>query len=215
MKVFILLAVIFFNGFFQMDDKSSFRFQPGDLLFQDLDCGELCDAIEKVTEGINGRSFSHIGIVYLRHDSVFVIEAIGKDVHLTYIREFLSRARDENHNPKTVVSRLKKKFQPLNSKALEFAIRQVGIPYDDIFMYNNGKYYCSELIYDAYKTANHNQPFFLLQPMTFKDRSTRKIFPAWEKYYSELKTEVPEGKPGCNPGLISRDEKLEIVKMFY
>ncbi|MHC4724324.1 MAG: hypothetical protein ACYS9V_08765 [Planctomycetota bacterium] len=40
-------------------------FEPkeGDLLFQDLDCGPLCDAIEKVTTGYQGSNFSHVGIL--------------------------------------------------------------------------------------------------------------------------------------------------------
>ena len=37
--------------------------QDGDLLFQDLNCGELCNAIEAVTEGVNGKDFSHCAIV--------------------------------------------------------------------------------------------------------------------------------------------------------
>ena len=40
------------------------NFRTGDLLFQDIDCGGLCDAIEKVTAGVKGYHFSHVGLVY-------------------------------------------------------------------------------------------------------------------------------------------------------
>lgn len=196
-------------------DTSNFPFQSGDILFQDLDCGELCEAIEKVTHGMDGKSFSHIGLVFLRHDSVFVMEAIGKDVHLTPIEQFMGRSRDAAGHQKIVVGRLKTPFQHLHKKALQFAMAQIGTPYDNVFLYQNGKYYCSELIYDAYQYANHNQPFFQLEPMTFKDPATGKTFPAWVRYYEELKMPIPEGKPGCNPAGISRSDKIDIVKSFY
>ena len=37
--------------------EASFELKPGDLLFQDLDLGPLCDAIERVTEGYRGARF--------------------------------------------------------------------------------------------------------------------------------------------------------------
>jgi hypothetical protein len=193
----------------------AFSYQTGDLLFQDLDCGDLCDAIEKVTHGVNGKSFSHIGLVYVDGHSRFVIEAIGKDVHLTDVNEFVARSKDENGNPKILVGRLKNEFRKLNEDAIKFALGQLGTPYDDEFIYKNNKYYCSELIYDAYKKANHDKPFFELRPMTFKDPSTGHTFPAWIKYYKDLKAKIPQGQPGCNPAGISTSSKIEIVKSFF
>ncbi len=46
--------------------------------------------------------------------------------------------------------------------AVRFAREQVGKPYDFAFRNNNGKYYCSELVYDAY---NHN-PYMPTCPET-------------------------------------------------
>lgn len=179
--------------------------QNGDLLFQNIDCGPLCDAIEKVTSGYKGNDFSHIGLVYRRNDSVYVIEAIGKDVHLTPIQDFAARTTHPMY-----VAALKPAYKKLNKQALKYALQQQGVPYDDVFLYNNGKYYCSELIYDAYKNANGNKPFFRLEPMTFKQPGTTQYFDAWVKYYEELKTAIPEGKKGINPGGISRSDKILI-----
>jgi hypothetical protein len=194
---------------------ASYKLQPGDLLFQDIDCGGLCDAIEAVTQGIDGRHFSHLGLVVFQHDSAFVVEAIGKDVHLTPAEKFIHRQADSTGKPKIVISRLKQEYRYLNEKAIRFALKQLHTPYDDEFLYNNGKYYCSELIYDAYKYANGNRPFFQLFPMTFKDPATGETFPAWTDYYLKLKHPIPEGQPGCNPGGISTSDKIEIVTALY
>jgi hypothetical protein len=213
--VSLVLFVCLSSSAFAQADYQAFKFKEGDLLFQDLDCGGLCDAIEKVTLGAGNRNYSHIGLVCIKKDTLYVIEAIGKDVHLTPIDTFINRQKNSKGKPKITVGRLKKKYQNLNSKAIVYALNQTGTPYDDDFGYNNGKYYCSELIYDAYKTANNNKPFFRLYPMTFKDPATGETFPAWTDYYKNINTEIPEGKPGCNPGGISTSDKIEILASFY
>lgn len=210
-----LCSATFVGAQNRLPDPKTFKYQNGDFLFQDLDCGDLCTAIETVTEGVNGKSFSHLGLIYFLNDSAFVIEAIGTEVQLTPINDFVFRNSDEQGNPKIVVARLREEYASMNLKALEFAITQKGVPYDDAFLYDNGSYYCSELIYDAYKSANSDQPFFELKPMTFKDPSTGEMFPVWVEYYENLKMSIPEGELGCNPGGISRSEKLKIVASFY
>jgi uncharacterized protein YycO len=190
----------------------TFSFKEGDLIFQDLDCGELCDAIEKVTSGINGHSFSHIGIVVKHNGSLAVAEAIGRDVHITALLAFLDRKTGASSNAEYVVGRLKPKYSHLHKKAMAFLTQQIGLPYDDEFIYDNGKYYCSELIYDAYKHANSGQPFFELEPMTFKDSVSKKTLAVWEKYYAKLGRNIPEGEEGCNPAGLSKSEKLDIIK---
>jgi hypothetical protein len=182
------------------------NYQTGDLLFQDLDCGEICDAIEAVTQGINDQKFSHIGLVYTRNDSVYIIEAIGNDVHLTPIVDFLERS----NNP-VVQARVKAPYAKLVPNVIQFALQQQGKPYDEPFLYDNGKYYCSELIYDAFAFANNGKPFFRLEPMTFKKPDSDTYFPVWVTYYEKLGMEIPEGKPGINPGGISRSDKIEIL----
>ena len=39
-------------------------------------------------------------------------------------------------------------------------INQVGAPYDEPFLLNNGKWYCSELLYEGYKAANDGNEVF-------------------------------------------------------
>ncbi|MFT4061526.1 MAG: YiiX/YebB-like N1pC/P60 family cysteine hydrolase [Edaphocola sp.] len=180
--------------------------RSGDLIFQDLDCGPMCDAIEAVTEGVNGQKFSHIGLVYGNGDTAKIIEAIGEAVRFTPMATFLQRT--DNPMP---VARLRKRFCRLIPMALKYATSQIGVPYDDAFLYDNGKYYCSELIYDAFKAANKGKPFFKLFPMTFKQPGGATFFPVWVAYYRKLGMAIPEGNPGCNPGGLSRSRKIKIL----
>ena len=214
MKCFSINIILFiFSSFTGL--TQSFQYQTGDLLFQDLDCGDLCDAIECVTPQVQGKHFSHVGMVYIVQDSVWVVEAIEKDVHLTPLNKFLQRQLDSNDHPKVIVGRLKKAYSDLNARAVAFAVMQHGKLYDNAFLQDNGKYYCSELVYEAYKEANQQRAFFNLYPMTFKDPATGKTHPAWKSYFKELGMKVPEGKLGCNPGSIAISDAVEIVKSFY
>jgi hypothetical protein len=194
------------NGFdFQKDLRA------GDLIFQDLDCGVLCDAIEKVTEGAGGKDFSHLGLVVASGDSLAVVEAIGSAVQLTGIQKFIQRSKTPEGKPKIVVTRLKPRWQRVAAGAAVAAVGMVGVPYDDTFLPDNGKLYCSEMVALAFQAANRGEPFFPQKPMTFKDPDTGRFFPAWVEYYQKLGLEIPEGKMGCNPGGLSLDKKLDII----
>lgn len=194
-------------------NESGERLREGDFLFQDLNCGELCDAIEAVTEGINGKDFSHCGMVITINDTLMVVEAIGDGVQLNSLSTFLARSGDTEALANTTVARLKSEFNPLIKKAKSFALDKIGQPYDSEFLLDNGKWYCSELLYEAFKVANGNEDFFELAPMTYKDPNSGQFFPAWVSYYEALNTVIPEGKPGLNPGSISRSEKIEVINI--
>jgi len=185
--------------------------EEGDLLFQDLNCGELCEAIEAVTEGINGKDFSHCAMVVKINDALQVVEAIGDKVQVTSLHKFFARSGDTTTIQNITIGRVLKKYHPLIAKAAMNAKAHIGEPYDNVFLMNNNSWYCSELLFEVYKKANENKDFFELQPMTFKDPKTKAFFPAWIDYYQQLKQEMPEGKLGINPGLISRSDKIRIV----
>jgi Permuted papain-like amidase enzyme, YaeF/YiiX, C92 family len=186
--------------------------REGDLLFQNLNCGPLCEAIEAVTVGVDNKPFSHCAMVVNNNGTLQVIEAIGTGVQLNSIYGFFARSGDTVDIKHTTIARLKDRYKGIIGLAVEFAKKQLGQPYDDQFVLNNGAWYCSELIYAAFKHANRNRPFFPLAPMTFKDPSNHQFFPAWTDYYKALQKPIPEGKPGTNPGLISRSNKITILK---
>jgi len=216
LPLFIIICSLF-TGCIQTQPQeiNNFILQPGDILFQDLDCGPFCDAIEKVTRGYNGANFSHVVIVARDENADFiVIEAVSTGVGVTPVEVFLGRSLDEKQRPKVVVGRLKDNYKHLISSALIEALALKGKPYDSVFDITNDSYYCSELIYEIFSRANNNMPIFKLEPMTFKDPDTGNIFPVWEEYFSKLGVSVPEGREGLNPGSISRSPALIIIDAY-
>lgn len=170
--------------------------QAGDILFQNLNCGEMCDAIEAVTTGIDGKDFSHCALVVNINDTLKVVEAIGDKVQVNSLNNFFTRSADTLKIKNITVGRLKHKYEDLIPKATSKLQQLIGQPYDNEFILNNDKWYCSELIYEVFKTANGNKDFFELEPMTFKDPKTQTFFPTWVTYYKELNKEIPKDKAG-------------------
>ena len=218
------LYFIFFICFTSCNssDNNDFQLQIGDILFQDLDSSPLCDAIEIVTPGYNNNNFSHIGIIvelgdpncinpnYIYEDNIRVLEAIPNKVTTTRLDRFLNRSTDINKKPKVIVGRLKKRYQYSILDAVKFLKNKIGIEYDDYFIKDNNKYYCSELIYEAFEKDS----VFKLYPMTFADPITNNTMNLWQEYYNELETKIPEGEPGINPGIMSVSENIKIVHKY-
>ena len=218
------LYFIFFICFTSCNssDNNDFQLQIGDILFQDLDSSPLCDAIEIVTPGYNNYNFSHIGIIvelgdpncinpnYIYEDNIRVLEAIPNKVTTSRLDSFLNRSIDSNKKPKVIVGRLKKRYQYSILDAVKFLKNKIGIEYDDYFIKDNNKYYCSELIYEAFEKDS----VFRLYPMTFADPITNNTMNLWQEYYNELETKIPEGEPGINPGIMSISENIKIVHKY-
>lgn len=199
-----------------------FQLKEGDFLFQDLDSSPLCDAIELVTPGYKKANLSHIGVIvetenpfsikpdYNYKNHMRVLEAIPNKVQTTRLDSFLHRSFDRNNDPKVIVGRLKPKYSYTIENAVSFLKMQIGIDYDDSFLINNDSYYCSELIYDAFK----KDTVFQLQPMTFLHPKTNDTLDIWKEYYKEIGEEIPQNKLGINPGLISLSDKIQIVHIY-
>jgi len=151
---FFLIGLIGFSSFACTTNPPKAEVQHGDLLFQNLDCGDLCDAIEAVTYGIDGKDFSHCAMVVEINDSLKVVEAIGSQVQINSLASFYKRSGDSSN---ITVGRLRPEHRSLIPDASKYAMLQVGEPYDDVFLPNNDKWYCSELIYESYKTANNGK----------------------------------------------------------
>lgn len=179
----------------------------GDLLFINLDCGPMCDAINEVTYGYQDLKFNHVGMVVKTGDEIRVIEALSPAVREVPLRDFLNYTREQVY-----VGRLKLPYESLIPDAIAFAQEQLGTPYDDGFIYDNGKYYCSELIYDAFLAAL-GKPLFELYPMTYKPAGSADFFPIWVAYFKQLGQVIPEGLPGCNPAGLSTSQQLSVFKL--
>lgn len=203
MSLFIL--GISYNSWAQIERPELIE---GDLVFQDLDCGPLCDAIEAVTEGFGGRDFSHVAIIVKINGELKAVEAIGSYVKSTSIDSLFLRCPNPN---KYLAMRLIPEYKYLIKHASEYAISTIGKAYDNRFIMDNDSLYCSELIYHAFESHKRNSKLFYLQPMTYKDPRNNQFFPAWIEYYKSLQSYIPEGLMGINPGLISRSPFLQVI----
>lgn len=193
--------------------QSTFALQDGDLIFQEACNGGMSSAIKEATRGIDGYNFTHVGIVWHKTpEQIDVIEATHPEVTITPLQTYLYP--QEKCTRRSVVGRLKPPYQPLIQSALQYAKQKVGKKYDDAFDINNDQYYCSELIYQIFKEANHGQEVFPLQPMTFKSKDSGEFPEYWVKHFKKIGIPIPEGQPGNNPGDMSRSELLNIVHYY-
>lgn len=202
--------------------NNEFQLELGDILFQDLDSSPLCDAIELVTPGFKDGNFSHIGIVveignsysmnpeHEKTEHIRILEALPGGVITTRLDSFLMRSADYNNNPKVIVGRLDDEYKHTIPTAVQFAKKQIGVEYDEFFILNNDKYYCSELIYEAFSQDS----VFHLEPMTFLHPESNHTLPTWEDYYTEIGVEIPQNKMGINPGSMSLSEKIKIIHCY-
>ena len=205
----IIFAFIFLSSCFQQIEEE-FTLKDGDFLFQDLDSSPLCDAIENVTPGFNNMNFSHVGIVSIINGTPMVYEAYPPSVQLIDLKVFLNRSLDINNKPKVIVGRLKKEYRKSIESAIVFIENKVGTKYDEFFLYENNQFYCSELLYDAFLKDS----IFELRPMTYKYQNSNEFQKQWIDHFKKLDSEIPQGRLGINPGIMSISEKIEIVQIF-
>jgi len=120
------------------------RIQPGDLLFQDLDCGPRCALIREVTQS----HYAHVGIVLEEQGTLRVWEAYHP-VGATDLVEWVRRGIAE----RVAIYR----FRPsllAQLPAIAAAIRSFADrPYDGDYQWDDERIYCSELIAKAVNRA--------------------------------------------------------------
>lgn len=91
---------------------------------------------------------------------------------------------------------------------VENACRFIGEEYDSCFMPDNGRHYCSELVYDSY--LKDGKPVFSSAPMNFKDAEGN--YPEyWQRLFKRIGVEIPQGVPGTNPQDMRQSDCLEHV----
>jgi len=202
-KLIIMVFCLFFAASLQgVAQNMAAQLQEGDLLFCVSAQG---NNITQVTQGVDDLAIDHVGIVHLRRDSVFVLEAIHQGVVLTPIDSFLVR-RDSL----VIATRLADTTGVASS--VQRALQYLGRPYDFLFMPSNDAFYCSELVQKNYLDAE-GQLVFKPIPMSFHDK-TGKVTRFWKDYYARKGLQVPEGCPGSNPGDLSRSPKLRFLFSF-
>ena len=210
LKYFIHIFVFLFCACTTSID--SFRLQTGDLLFQ-VDKGRMSEAIAKVTIGENNINYTHVGIVLVKNDTIFVIEAIPSGVSETLLDTFMLRSATLKEKPIVAVGRLKQEYRNVIPNAIVRAENLLGKPYDFVFCPDDDAYYCSELVEVSF-LDKQNKPIF--EPISMNFRDTDGNLPAyWIKHFEKYNAIIPENSLGSNPGNLSQSDKIEIIYRYY
>jgi hypothetical protein len=209
--ILFLFSVVLFGC--NSNKNNIFELKEGDLLFQNTGSGEIDNAIKDVTATSLSKNYSHVGIAMQKEGKWFVVEAIPKKgICQTPLRKFLNRNKNKLNKSQTTVARLDSYYQPYISKAIAYGIERIDTPYDDIFLWDDNSYYCSELVYKMFSSQDLPKDAipFLTHPMTFND-STGNPMPSWKTYYKTRNQPIPEGIEGTNPNLMASSPRIKFV----
>jgi Permuted papain-like amidase enzyme, YaeF/YiiX, C92 family len=118
--------------------------REGDIVFTSSERGQG-EAIIEAT----GSDYNHCGIVFQKDGKLMVLEAV-QPVGVVSLQEFKSRSK-----PGTFLARrLKTPLAPEKYReARIWAEAQIGKNYDVRFLWDDGKLYCSELVWKIYHKA--------------------------------------------------------------
>ena len=204
-RIFLILSILFVTKISAQEPESC------DLIFQTEDKGAFSGAITDATAPEDSVKFIHVGIIETDENGCFVYEASPKyGVRKIPYDEFINQTEGEEAQLRFVVKRLS--IDIPKDKILQNIQSHLGEDYDWWFLPNNGKTYCSELVYDTFIDLQGNH-IFSSQPMNFraKDGSLPEF---WTRLFEELNMPVPEGIEGTNPNDMAKDPRLiEIVKL--
>ena len=178
------------------------RLRTGDLLFvgSSEEAGSMDEAIVAATGNL-----THVAIIQVDQDEMpWVIDATPKRGVSRYPLDSLIQA---NPGAFFLVKRLKDTTGV--SRFVKNALRFLGDPYDLTFLPDNGAYYCSELVREAYRRQDGSY-LFDEKPMNFL--SPEGSLPTyWEELFERLDMPVPQGILGTNPQDMSRSPLLRDI----
>ena len=187
------------------------RLQTGDLLFQAGKTSEMSRAIADATGKNERLDYTHVGIALHSDAADSVLEATDGGVKIVALRDFLDRSARIGGRPAVVAMRLRDTTGIATSIAR--ARTFLGQPYDWSYRPDNGKLYCSELVWESYRTAEGNR-LFSARPMNF--RASDGSMPAfWTELFAELGEPIPQGVPGTNPNDMAGETILKEIGRYF
>lgn len=196
------------------NNNDSPALQRGDIVFQVCLPSEFVNAINEAACASKGELvYAHVGIIDIDSiGNITVIEAEPKNgVTITPWEQFLTDCDTLNGQPLAVVKRITEPFDTL--AVINRAKSFLGQEYDHAFIHDNGKMYCSELIYCSYLRGDSTH-IFEATPMNFRN-SSGEMPEYWIEKYSRLGIPIPEGEPGTHPNDIAKSPLLtEVYRTF-
>lgn len=155
MRVWLFLAPILLTGLVvhraetadaraleAWEERARVRIRPGDLVFQELACGERCALIAAITQS----RYVHVGVVVDDDGERAVMEALGP-VGVVPLDTWAARGVGRDlavYRP----SRALADIAPRVERAMQ---RYAGRPYDALYQWDDARIYCSELVAKAYR----------------------------------------------------------------
>lgn len=194
----------------------------GDLLFVGLEpgyrTGSMSDGIGAATGTDSTVNWIHTAILEVEKDSVWIIDAtIKRGVARYPLDTFLCDfTLSSGSLPILEVKRITDgRSKPLPARRMRDFIAKaktfVGEGYDVNFLPDNGKSYCTELVYNSCLDAS-GRPVFHSAPMNFL--APDGTMPAyWEKLFASIGATVPQGIDGTNPRAMREEACLVDVKL--
>ncbi len=211
-KVIVITLGALLNGCASSVKDDAYIPQNGDLAFQISEISDFTKAITDVSAMHDSIKFAHVGIVAIDNGKPCVIEAVPKDgVTITPFETYLSEALTIDGQPGVVIKRIRHDFP--SEKAIATAKSFLGQEYDWNFLPDNGKIYCSELVYESFTDSEGNR-LFQARPMNFRN-AEGDIPVYWEELFKKLGTDVPQGIPGTSPQDMSQEPILEEVYSYF
>ena len=189
-------------------------FETGDLIFIHDTTG-MGHAIQSATAWDSLQpAFTHVAITQCTDSGVYVFDATPSlGVARRTLRDFCLSFYDTNSDYGfTSMAKYYSVEVPYDTATLLKRLQAfVGQPYDPYFLPDNGRLYCSELVYECFFDTSGNH-LFPLQPMNFY--ASDGTLPAyWQHHFDSLGTAVPQNVPGTNPNDMSRSPILYRFKI--
>ena len=199
-----------------INPDKSFNYKNGDLLFS-VGSGnsDFTSAIKESTSMKDEIPYSHVGIVSIEGDDIFIIEATTRGgVRKSTLKEFFAEAAEIDGKKLIAVGRLIPELQYSIPDAIENASAHLGKKYDYYYDEANDLFYCSELVRFSFKDSSGN---YIIEPlkMSFKNKETGKPDPFWKSHFKKLNVDIPEGMPGTNPADMAKLPVIDIVHTFF
>lgn len=192
--------------------RNQLQLQTGDLLFQVGRESEMTGAISDATTAQGVLDFSHVAIVVCAGGADSIIEAsTQRGVRTITLDDFLSASAQIDGCPGVVAMRMRDTTGVATAviRAREF----LGQPYDYSYRPDNGKIYCSELVWESYLAADGSH-LLTSRPMNFRN-AQGELPRFWEELFEQLGEPAPEGLPGTNPNDMAREAALREVNRWF
>jgi|GEM_PF-100567 len=129
----------------EYDEKGNIIFKEGDIVGH-TSSADYLGLLRNITES----PYTHVGILVEEEGEIKVLEAVGSGVMINEFSSFKYRGE----GGKFTVLRVKPEFKDSLFKVIEIARSFIGTDYDDKFEPDDGRIYCSELIYKAFKRGS-------------------------------------------------------------